>query len=94
MKIHLALLISSFIAIGSTANAQFGNWVGHVQDGPDGNSGYRVFEDGRWYDVSNRAVVKARNQDGIPRAWWSWEHKSNGQVIRKAVICFLKGFEG
>ena len=67
--------------------------LGHIQDGPDGNSGYRVFEDNKWYDVSNKAVVTGRNQDGIPRVWWNREY-NNGITVRKTVRCFLKGIEG
>ncbi len=68
--------------------------LGHAQDGPDGNSGYRVWEDSKWYDVSNRAVVNGRNQDGIPRVWWNRDYDADQSLIRKTVRCFLRGIEG
>ncbi len=67
--------------------------LGKIENDFYGNSGYRVWEDGRWYDVPNRAMVTGKNLDGIARVWWSREY-INGQVTRKTVRCFLRGVEG
>lgn len=61
--------------------------LGKVDAHSNGWSGYRVFEDGKWYDVPNWAVVTMRNQDGIARVWW--HHENIGSDVVKKVMCFM-----
>lgn len=63
--------------------------LGKVDSEYNGMSGYRVFEDGQWYEIPNWAVVTMKNQDGIARVWWTREY-TDGKVIKK-VRCFIPG---
>jgi hypothetical protein len=65
--------------------------LGKVQTDYNGNSGFRVYEDSRWYDVPNYAMVTVRNRDGIARVWWDREYNAEGGTITKRVRCFIAG---
>lgn len=56
------------------------------------SSGYRVYEDQKWHEVPNWAVVTQRNKDGIPRVWWNKTYDEGN--ITKTMICFLPGTLG
>lgn len=66
--------------------------LGKVATEHSGPSGYRVYEDGKWHEVPNWAVVTQRNKDGIARVWWTRDY-NEGNII-KTVICFLPGTLG
>lgn len=59
----------------------------------NGPSGYRVYEDGKWNDVPNWALVTMRNQDGIARVWWDRQYEPGGAIV-KTIKCFLPGALG
>lgn len=63
--------------------------LGKVDADYNGMSGYRVFEDNKWYEVPNWAVVTMKNKDGIPRVWWRQDYEG-GNIVKK-VFCFLPG---
>lgn len=63
--------------------------LGTVKEGRMGWSGYRVYQDNKWYEVPNWAVVNQKNKDGIARVWWDKTHDGT-----KNVMCFLPGTLG
>lgn len=66
--------------------------LGKAVEDHNGNSGFRVYEDGKWNDVPNWAIVVQPNLDGIPRVWWGRQYYSGNTV--KQIMCFLKGLLG
>lgn len=66
--------------------------LGKVTDDHNGPSGFRVYEDGKWHDVPNWAIVMQSNIDGIPRVWW--DRELIGSDIVKKVRCFIVGITG
>lgn len=49
---------------------------------------YRVFDNGKWYDVPDRAVVTEPNLAGRAMVWWNMIDAEYGI---KTVRCFLPG---
>ena len=59
-------------------------------DSKDGH--FRVFVEGKWWDVPDSAIVDVPNKDGRPIVWFYWNRSFDGHDKDELKIrCFIQG---